>query len=102
MIEPTQEQINELWEWCGFRTDKDPLWWVNDEVAIPKHLFNVDLNNLFKYAVPKFEQCCIESMGGGHYGARVSLGDTLGQGEGKDPALALFWAIYEVMKDDSV
>ena len=46
MKEPTEAQIEELWEWCGFYD-------VEDGVPPPIGTPPIDLNNLFKYAVPK-------------------------------------------------
>ncbi len=62
MTEPTQEQIKEFWEWCGFEEvqylDKrgkvcgthwaHPLAIGGGSGSLPV----LDLNNLFKYAVP--------------------------------------------------
>ena len=70
--EPTQEQIKEFWEWCGFKLITE-VWeqikvlnWSLDRASeLPemviispddsfiKELPSFDLNNLFKYAVPK-------------------------------------------------
>ncbi len=60
-MKPTDEQIKVFWEWCGFTTeestfrkeervsfvapDKGNAWYL----GVP----DIDLNNLFKYAVPK-------------------------------------------------
>lgn len=59
--QPTQEQIKEFWEWCGFKfihEDYTPIHTA--ELQYPDgHLEEwngwgdlLDLNNLFKYAVP--------------------------------------------------
>uniref|UniRef100_A0A6M3JNV7 Uncharacterized protein n=1 Tax=viral metagenome TaxID=1070528 RepID=A0A6M3JNV7_9ZZZZ len=71
---PTNEQIKEFWEWCGFKVALGKLYWYPDKEFSPaRRLPSVDLNNLFKYAVPKLNMPVI-------------------------PALALFWAIWEVIK----
>ena len=70
--EPTQEQIKEFWEWCGFTHfivedipwHKKPedyqriYWYANNHWIYPngskqKDPPPIDLNSLFKYAVPK-------------------------------------------------
>ena len=65
MNKPTQEQIKEFWEWCGLKLMRAPdgnyHWFqlsadgnydivspVDSETDLPC----VDLNNLFKYAIP--------------------------------------------------
>ncbi len=110
-MKPTDKQIKEFWKWCGidfFETDgslmgKTPIGGVFE--------LKVDLNNLFKYAVPKLTQPNEPFYFIGlSYDAESSDWDVLiadvdEQGiEYKtidnDPALALFWACYEVMKGD--
>ncbi|KKM93459.1 hypothetical protein LCGC14_1208100 [marine sediment metagenome] len=73
-MEPTQEQRREFWEWCGGK-----LIPHGEEDGCPAHFeFNdkgwifvtdrIDLNNLFKYAVPKaidkimYEQECSSDL----------------------------------------
>jgi hypothetical protein len=79
-------------------------WWE----AIP----DLDLNNLFKYAVPKLERQKFRMMitynnikrPNKEYMYRVSFckfkTKSWGKAYSKDPALALFWAIYQVMEGD--
>ena len=58
MNEPTKEQQQWLWEKCGFKHTNSPNefirrnWWTNPEHHCESHLPDLDLNNLFKYAVP--------------------------------------------------
>ncbi len=64
--EITKKQIKEFWEWCGFKRIKCPEikaegYWLWDESGVHEvewHLV-IDLNNLFKYAVPN----CIQKAG---------------------------------------
>jgi len=98
MNRPTEAQIKEFCEWCGFRHTESPNefirrnWWTNPEHLCESHLPPIDLNNLFKYAVPKLESWdCIIDWAIDMINAYAD-GRTL-----KDPALALFWAIYEVV-----
>lgn len=101
MSKPTREQIREFWEWCGFRdVHYNSLGAIGQKWSgrYPKEewrYLDIDLNNLFKYAVPI---------------AHNKLGDEALYDLmimwirnvifGKDPALALFWAIWEVIKND--
>ena len=123
MTEPTREQIKKLWEWCGFkevfskelwrfeRYKETNHWWSAPNGRRFDELPPVDLNNLFKYAVPKLlpkhdfsiywvldvdaqQGAWAISMSCRGYGKNgiIRLRD-------KDPALALFWAIWEVIND---
>ena len=102
-MNPTQEQIKELWEWCGWSSN-GAYWFSpfpNEHSA--KNLPSIDLNNLFKYAVPKLdypnmllyyvvnvkEWYCVLRMASHPW----EIGEF-----SETPALALFWAIYKVMK----
>ncbi len=65
--EPTEAQIKEFWEWCGFRrlplgnkgyhfesTIKTMNWMPPDKTEIYasiEYLPRIDLNNLFKYTI---------------------------------------------------
>jgi hypothetical protein len=124
--QPTQEQIKEFWEYFGVhihewgedygmlgevtckKCGKSNLLYLDDVghewTYLPEIPYLIDLNNLFKYAVPKLPNNVAVSL--------VKHGDRLDyycriQGfyaEDKaivkanpDPALALFWAIWEVI-----
>ena len=107
MKRPTYEQIEEFWEWCGLEllkaSDGNYRWFslaseVNQSYDIVSpvdsetNLPIVDLNNLFKYAVPKLKVkgqpiAIVEKF-------LQSIGHDLFFSE--DPALALFWAIRQV------
>jgi len=59
MTEPTQEQIKEFWEWCGFKRLPAKLWnspevplYKNESGEVRAIFPPIDLNNLFKYALP--------------------------------------------------
>lgn len=67
MEEPTKEQIKKFWEY------------FDDWIEYP----SIDLNNIFKYIVPKLKK----------------EGDIL-EAENSEPALALFWAIYRIIEND--
>ena len=119
MNKPTQEQIKEFWEWCGctltyempLEGDTPTYYGLNPQGQIA--YLRLDLNNLFKYAVPKlpFEKIH-DQIFFIHYATdewRCQLGDYWGDDERRQtdilviedaetPALALFWAIYKVIK----
>ena len=128
MSEPTKEQVKWLLERCGFRYIKQEEivknvimpygHWIDPEGnPIPDGimLLPIDLNNLFKYAVPKLTQ------GTGHpysitlvaqwgecsddYGVEIKNPTLYGRKRlalkfDRNPALALFWAIWEVIKNE--
>jgi hypothetical protein len=62
--EPTEKQLKKFWEWCGFKITKQKVlsanhtyvvctssWFNGVEQSLP----DLDLNNIFKYAVPKIK-----------------------------------------------
>ena len=117
-MEPTQEQIKEFWEWCGFKPpDMTRVHWHAkrpDFTDMPDGTWppDIDLNNLFKYAVPKllpkhdFAIYYVLDVDTPPEGAWTISMSCSGHGEHgiirlrhKDPALALFWAIWGVIKD---
>lgn len=122
-MKPTGEQIKEFWEWCGFeyheagetivsgwlfslaRDVSKAGRWVHPSLESHKSLPPIDLNNLFKYAVPKlntlkFNVHLDKLYYGSFYNAHVNQGEVYGIGQDDSPALALLWAIYEVMKEN--
>ena len=120
MKEPTDAQVKELWERCGFRYGKFDFvsslsseldfideGWISPLAGTEPYdsnefftgskdnpLPSVDLNNLFKYAKP----AVIKKLG---KAVAVWEGILLKWFKemmlGRDPALALFWAIWAVM-----
>ena len=116
MDKPTEAQRTEFWKWCGFKrlptgqkyyhfehNEKVMNWMPPDKVQgfySIDYLPRIDLNNLFKYAVPKLEHCLITTDSDKGYRAEASIHGTWYE-YSQDPALALFWAIQEVIKDSS-
>ncbi len=129
MNKPTENEIKRFWEGYGFKKQtledlpvhfrhEGNLGWrypfnslgVAD---VRKNLPDIDLNNLFKYAVPKLginDEVIIRwSPVSGHrdYMAEVMLWRESGEHKhhcwtiSEDPALALFWAIYKVIEGES-
>ena len=96
MDKPTKEQIQWFWEKCGFTYvfDESQGWlspdgvWGNDNPPI-------DLNNLFKYAVPKLVKWIMGNNPNGEIKVIVYTEKNFFKSLDKDPALALFWAIYK-------
>ena len=120
MKEPTEEQSVKLWKWCGctVRPSEDYQYYhslynpdgdhIMSAIKIqPCHYPTIDLNNLFKWAVPKLQNkgevislIAYECSGFACRIARVFT--TTGAhtiSENKDPALALFWAIWKVIEE---
>ena len=113
MNEPTEAQ-KEFWEWCGLLHYVSPLekikyednYWITQSGTVLTAMPSIDLNNLFKYAVPKL----IDRYGGillilpqsdiKSWECKIlnSPGSEATFGYGDSPALALFWAIYKVME----
>ncbi len=106
MKEPTDEQVQEFWEACEW---EENIWGQ-------KNYPELTLDNLFKYAVPKLDivdhiDISTDPIRGERYYRVVVKHAMWGDGQnlnyceyvgfGKDPALALFWAIYEVIKNES-
>ena len=124
MNKPTDKQIKKLWEWCGFKHGvpfpelakrKDiphPERFLKEQWYIHKGFANteypycgsepiVDLNNLFKYAVPKVRYFSMFYDSKLKFLVSVDGGEETGvaTAEGNDPALALFWSIQEVINE---
>ena len=113
MKEPTDGQIKEFWEWCGLRYEsyntpafpyQGGAWVYADGIYAnpdePMELPSIDLNSLFEYAVPRV--CFgvdLEMCPNDKWRAGIKLiSDGIKYAKGDTPALALFWAIYEVIK----
>jgi len=117
--QPTEEQLKKFWEWCGLerppKSCKERNHMVVRKGGYPFcQPVELDLNNLFKYAVPKLGEWsiefrlnlaelveCIITKKVHHNDATDMLSchptwRIVGEGKDKDPALALFWAIYKV------
>lgn len=125
MNSPTDKQVIEFWEWCGQIGEKEitvssPLLSGTYVTRVEKYfklwdalicqlstddwIRTLDLNNLFKYAVPKLTEF-YSSINVDHTNSLtryiITIWDEFcGQvytKSGDDPALALFWAIWEVI-----
>jgi len=106
-MEPTEAQIKEFWEKIGLPYSG----YGNAEREKAKSLPPIDLNNLFKYAVPLLrnlsEDNTLQDIEFHWQGINISnlvecnlvFDEAQFDGTDKDPALALFWAIWEVLKE---
>jgi len=105
---PTQEQVKEFWEWCGFKKVDNPTVYCKWAYCYPDgNLYSfkgfppIDLNNLFKWAVPGAIQ---EMLGELSYDRRSAVRALFKEWLNNNPngtddfALALFWAIWKVIK----
>ena len=122
-MQPTEEQIKEFWEWCGIEpkvTDWERTTVRASEATLSKEGYSlpassivyqnieyppIDLNNLFKWAVPK-----VIGLGKFH-GISLSFSSLIEEEwtcevirtwyrdteTNEDPAFALFWAIWKVI-----
>jgi hypothetical protein len=115
-MNPTDEQVKKFWvEWCGFEKIEyldtsgnvcgihytHPLAVGGGSGGYPE----LDLKNLFKYAVPKLfdngYELFMESVMADepwYWWLIQKNDDELHKFNYSDPALALFWAIYKVME----
>lgn len=95
----TEQEMQKLWEWCGFRRHIDlPEWWDGPGGRyFREKLPSLDLDNLFRWAVPK-----LLSLGYGYLlsSGRLTLyvqGNWLIVPFADDPAEALAQAILKVI-----
>ncbi len=97
--EPTKEQIREFWECCGWKWETEltftELRWQTPEGTLVFDLPPIDLNSLFQYAIPRLllfrDKNDYYMVIGRWY--QILLYHLLED----DPALVLFWVIWEVI-----
>lgn len=110
-MKPTQEEIKHLWESFGFKYEKtgqrhipevfEVYQWRYPDGEHYDSLPPIDLNSLFKWAVPRAIQ---KMMGELTYDRRSAVKALFrwwlnNNPNGiEDPALALFWAIWKVIR----
>ena len=107
-MQPTKEHKQWLWEQCGFEYLPHLTAWNLRQSDGLLDLYEdaplIDLNNLFKYAVPKLQlEGYVISLVAMEFAAfrvhfmKVTTGKEWHfEKDEADPTLALFWAIYEV------
>ena len=118
--EPTREQIKEFWEWCGFKIELIPYsngvgHWEHEVLiiypdGIEKYRIStgdypdIDLNNLFKYAVPptikRLENRFTDETYNRVRGLELLFHKWIDKiAEGYSLEDGLFWAIWEVQHE---
>lgn len=123
--QPTEEQIKELWEWCGLVYINNPIaagvansceamiadkplngWYFPDyakgtsKLVSFKETLALDLNNLFKWAVPQLDgYMMFTGEGGVHFIA--SKGNVKSEAIAEKEELAVFWAILLVIDKEN-
>ncbi len=109
--QPSESEIKEFWEWCGFKeTTREKYVSWNQTITLDvwelgdyskTDLPDIDLYNLFKYAVPKLDSLTDINLylRGEEWKVDLIFFDIPAvRGTSTDPVLALFWAIREVIK----
>lgn len=110
MNEPTTEQVIELWKGLGweftpdgkfFRVYKDASGWGYVSKLVESTL---SLDYLFLNAVPKLDEGYTFTFYQLTNGWMVEIHESspiaVGEGQAETPALALFWAIMEVIHQE--
>jgi len=112
MSEPTKAEEKWFWGQCGFKKAEPSYKWGIDDSGwgwlFPsgnrfKELPPIDLNNLFKYAVPFLDerydevQWLLVFTKGIGWEVSIYAEEWIGEAKDKDLALALFGAIYKAL-----
>ena len=109
-MNPTKEQEHWFWEQCGLNTlypsGEFPIWIDSTNMVVPTSGAKsppIDPNNLLRYAVPELRKRGIlinlslrETTIAKVY-SEFELHKVISFRADKDPAIALFWAIYKVL-----
>ena len=111
--EPTEEQKNKVWKWCGLKYESYNTLafphqggaWVDSlgnsvDSENPFELPPIDLNNLFKYAVPRIQNLrWVKISFAGNCELRIGYKAVFNQPVKSDidPAVALFYVCEEVI-----
>lgn len=90
MDKPTEQQIKEFWEWCGFSliAGNECDEWRFPDGQDYWNLPDIDLNNLFEYAVP----IVLDKMSWTEW-FHFMVSWAIKLYDKKDPAHSLFWLI---------
>ena len=99
---PSEIQIKKFWEWCGVQEHPVGISKAERELGYVTtggwEYPDIDLNNLFKWAVPKLYELGWEYhlIGYTYHTVDLYKGKRRISSKGlKKPDLALFWAIYK-------
>lgn len=94
MSEPTKEQQRKLWEKCGVVKIKRGWKFPNGDVLIDQDPV-IDLNNLFKWAVPiAIKEIMVEQECDKELAFAILFKKWLHKGFDE---VALFWVLYEAL-----
>ena len=108
--EISQERIKRFWKWCGFKEVFGQETWRFERYKETNHWWEapngqrfvdcppVDLNNLFKWAVPKLDDWRILKDKDGVL-AWAYTKDHMDNHWHNDPAIALFLAIEKLIEE---
>lgn len=129
-MKPNNEQVTIFWEWCGVKRkdmgykhrtgfnyhgkvheyEHDTYHWILYDDSLPTggvdfglDLPPIDLNHIFEYALPHVEFALVADVDRENkrfYSAEVIVNRINDEVIDDDPALALFWAIYGVIKNE--
>ena len=107
---PTKEQIKWFWEQCGIQHMKHQGedGWIRPDIDFAfSSPPDIDLNNLFKYAVPKIKRFhyialwivrdAVDEPQVIMWDANLATYEHFYSAREEDPALALFRAIYKAL-----
>ena len=118
MNEPTKAQLERFWKWCGLTLSQDKdgtfVWHDAEGDFVDFGYPEIDLNNLFKFAVPRilpehdfalYYVLDDRSAKEGNWAVSMSCPGYEEYGiirvRAKDPALALFWALDKMREEAS-
>jgi len=105
-MKPTKEQIKELLQWCGIQcyykdeaNDDIEAWICPPDSEKTVAFYGLTLDFLFKYALPKSFELDYKKTYMALLRWITDYANYVGIREAdEEPALALFWAIYKVIK----
>uniref|UniRef100_A0A6H2A6X4 Phage ABA sandwich domain-containing protein n=1 Tax=viral metagenome TaxID=1070528 RepID=A0A6H2A6X4_9ZZZZ len=106
--QPSEAEIREFWGKLGGKyeeyshTDGCPSHFVMPDKSWIMPPAYIDLDILVKYAVPKLDKYRVSLstvFNSKLWIAEIYNADNEGICKDKDPVLALFWAIYEIIKE---
>lgn len=111
MKEPTKEQIRKFWEWIGWEFSPDGLYYrVNSNASgwgYVSQLPPTDLNNIFRYAVPKLLNWELSKSPSGYYVEIDTKASMMSNTRysfrlaGDDPALVFLQVILDAIEFES-
>jgi len=116
-MEPTKEQEREFWQRCGFRfklsASESPHYWISSNGHPMKRLPTLNLDSLYKYAVPVLtgKGYIIETLtySGESRGIQGKSSWAIIKKGGLEVSsysllilkYALFWAIWDILKEEA-